>query len=91
MKKTPVKKKPQKKPDKKAPVKEFTILKRRHLLGMLDRASDEEIRELYQQVMGAKDTCLSELGHVLRDIMHQRKYGSSREEDTGQKEDQEVA
>lgn len=82
-KRNPVKKKTPptektKKPtnDKKLP--QMAIVHREHLLGMLQNATDTQLRELYQQIMGIKwKHGVAELGHHVREIMTRRKHGTT--------------
>lgn len=54
------------------------IANRTHLLNLLIKISDEELKDLYQQVTGKHGA--AELGEVIRTIMIRRKYGASEQE-----------
>jgi hypothetical protein len=82
MKRSPVKKKiksPPKADDapKKEEPKQMAIVQRKHLLGLLQNATDIQLRELYQQTMGIKwKHGVAELGCHIREILTRRKYST---------------
>jgi hypothetical protein len=58
-------------------MEQFTIFRRKHLMQLLNEATDKQLRELYDQILG-KDWkhLVAELGHTIREILIKRKYSS---------------
>lgn len=65
-------------PTERAPVEEPVILRRKNLLQLIGTASDDQLQELYQQIMGTKwQHGVAELGHVIREVLKGRKFGET--------------